>query len=1124
MQFKSLQIQGFKSFVEKTVIDFPAGITAIVGPNGSGKSNIMDALRWVFGEQRASELRGGEMEDVIFAGSEKRRPAGFAEVALTMSDLPAEVSSKWGTFSEITVTRKIYRTGEREYFINGRRCRLKDVRDIFFDTGLGARSISIIEQERVTKIVNSTPEELRYFLEETAGVTRYKERKKDAEQRLRQTQDNLSRINDILSVMAADMERLNAQAEQVKRYRELKAKKEGFEKAFICATYGKLLRDKEQFDAATASHRSEMAILVTANQARIELEMTTQKELDLSREKLKELRKLYDLTKETLAKAEGDISRINSSLELAGKQQAQIAEDLEKNRLRKEEISERLEEIEASLDEAKELCEEFAGQVQEHMNAVSEYKSMAERIQDELKQLNRRYLEVTQQLTDCTNKINLKQAESSNHRATAARLKRELEELSAESSTVTSRLEKGKTDLAELESSLSELKKTAAAAFNSVQARERELADIQKGRSAKEVALKTAENQIDFLHKEINSKIAGGTQGRELIERLGGRSYLELAETGGENFLLHSDIIVFADHAKNVVLEELSRADFSLRFIFETDLPTLSASPDTVKVGENLYRQGAVYRKVGGDDHRMALITLRQRLQTELERKDTLAAELDSADEIFYAMQAETETLRKDYQEKSGAIKTAELDYSGVLTNVAHLEEQKQRMGRNLGVVDKETALALDGAELAEKEAGSLRSKRDELAERQAGLDEERAVLEGKLENINEQLENKREEHAAASRELARYGERKNALEAENTQMGKDLEGVISSIDNLNTRMERLTEIQAVEWKLELEAALEKKAEASKQVISLSDDISEAERAQIASENRLAELRTALNDINNTLHEIDKKLSDQLGKSENARINMDALAQQMFEGWGEDITETWHEHAGKASGTRKIQDDITAVNAEIEALGPLNMAAEEEFAAKNKLYHEQSTQQHDIEKSIDSLHGLIGEIDDSTVQLFRETFDAVRENFTAVFGRFFAGSGDGGGYAELRLTEPENLLTTGVELSLTPPGKKINNKNLLSGGEKALAAMTLLFALFLQKPTPFCFLDEVDAPLDDANAARVITMVRSMAATTQFVIITHKHQTMAAADSLYGVTMQEGGVSSMLSVELKDTN
>ncbi|MDR0453744.1 MAG: AAA family ATPase [Deferribacteraceae bacterium] len=1124
LQFRSIQIHGFKSFIEKTIIDFPKGITAIVGPNGSGKSNIMDAMRWVFGEQRASELRGGEMEDVIFAGSEKRRPAGFAEVALTMSDLPAEISGKWGTFSEITVTRKIYRTGEREYFINGKRCRLKDVRDIFFDTGLGARSISIIEQERVTKIVNSTPEELRYFLEETAGVTRYKERKKDAELRLRQTYDNLSRINDILSVMANSVEHLETQAKQVKRYRELKSQKEDFEKNLICLNYAKLVKDKELHTNAVSAYREETARLVTENQSRLKLETDMQNDLDMSREKLKELRKLYGAAKDAFSKAEGDIARIDSSLGLAAKQQVQITEDLEINRLREKEILKRLKDTEIALNETNNLREEFAGRTQNCHKSVTEYKGKTERAQEEIKRLNGRHLDIIQQFTGCTNKMNLKYAEITNQKNIASRLKREQKELSEESSVVAARLEKGATDLAALERTLTELKKNAASAFNAVQNKERELDSLHKKRSAQEVELKTIVNQIDFLQKEINSKLSGGTQGRELIERFGGKPYIETTADGGDNFLLHSDIIVFNDMNKTGVLQEFSRSNFSMRFIFESDLPAISADVGIVKVGDNLYLQGVIYRKIGGDDNRMALINLQQRLQKERNRKNLLLAAIEDDEKIIAGVRDEVAELQQNYRKKSGAIKTSELDYSSMLTGIAHLEERKQRMGRNIGVVDKEIALALSGAELAEKEAEELLKKQKFIEEKQRELESERSLIEKTLELLTKTLEEKREEYAAASRDFARYSERSRALEAENIQLKKESDNISFNIINLNARLNKITEIQSAEWIQERESALEKKNEASKQIISLSDSINRAESGQISAESGLAELRTALSGINNSLHEIDKKLSDQLNKAENIKTNMNALAQQMINNYGEEIAEVWQGYAGKAAGIKKIQEEITLVTAEIDALGPLNMAAEEEFETESQKYREQSAQRHDIEKSIDSINGLISEIDDSAAQIFQETFNAVRENFTAVFNRFFGRGEDSGGFAELRLTEPENLLTTGVELSLTPPGKKINNKNLLSGGEKALAAMTLLFALFLQKPTPFCFLDEVDAPLDDANVAHFIAMVRSLADITQFVIITHKHQTMAASDTLYGVTMQEGGVSSMLSVELKGTN
>ncbi|MDR2870463.1 MAG: AAA family ATPase [Deferribacteraceae bacterium] len=1113
MIFRSLLIQGFKSFVDKTLIEFPSGITAIVGPNGSGKSNIMDALRWVFGEQRASELRGGDMEDVIFAGSEARRASGFAEVGLTLSDLPTEITHKWGTFQDVTVTRKIYRSGEREYFINNRKCRLKDIKDIFFDTGLGARSISIIEQERVTKIVNSSPEELRYFLEETAGVIRYKERKKEAEARLRQTRDNLNRIEDILAVLAGDMQRLSAQVEQVLAYRELRDQKSTFEKAFFCVIYNQYVKERTELDNKLELARDAAMELTGQQQAQINEETALQRERLVLTDMLKDLRKEYERCKDSLAAAEGDIRQYEANIASAAQQREQLAIDIQAADSRIEDMNKRLLALSEAIQDVFDMVSDFEDRVEDYSAELAEHKAMQERIQDENKRHNKRWLEISQRATELSNKINLANAALNNQQAAVARLQREQAEMLDEGGTLDKRIDEAKQQATALEADKDRLVGWQKELETQLTAKEAELQAAAEQQSTMNIALQTAISRIELIEADMEARMSTGAS--SIIADYDGEPYSKLVKLSEGQYLQYADLYVFQDAHRAAILDRITNEDISLRFIFAADLPTLQNATPLAHISGCLYCEGRIYRAIGGDDPALAILNLEKTLEAEQQKLAKLQTERDKTMEAVQELQAELDEQEALAEANAGRLQEAELEWHTVKNQLGHLEDLKAKIARNASVLDKELALAKQEVASAKQAIAELETKQTQMEHAIAKAEEERAIIEEKTEAITERIEELREEHAAANRELAKYGERKSALQAEKAQLNTDKADAKATQDALKTRLERLADVQVAEWQTLLAEAGERKATSTKAALVFADEIKEAERKLLEADDKLVALRAELAKLRESLHGMDIANTEYVNKRDTIHKNIGEIHMQVQALYNVDINTIYRDIAKDAPSKTRIQEMIANTERSIEELGPLNMAAEAEYEEKGSQLAKQNAQKEDIEKGIDDLNALIGEIDESTAQLFSDTFNAVRQNFVEVFTRFF-----GSGSAELRLSDPEDLLNTGVELYINPPGKKVNNKNLLSGGEKALAALTFLFALFLQKPTPFCFLDEVDAPLDDANAARFIAMVRSLSDKTQFVIITHKHQTMAAADSLYGVTMQEGGVSAMLSVEL----
>ena len=1112
MQFKSMAVHGFKSFADKTVLEFPSGITAIVGPNGSGKSNIMDALRWVFGEQRASELRGGDMEDVIFAGSTSRRPAGFAQVGLTLSDISPETASKWGTLSELTVTRKIYRTGEREYFVNNRRCRLKDIRELFMDTGVGARSISIIEQERVTKIVNSSPEELRAFLEDTAGIVRYKERRRDAEARLKQTADNMARIKDILIMLEGDIERLKSQVALVERYKEMRNLRTELEKRIIAARYAthnkertKHLKQAEEIKLKSASFVEEHSLLTNR-------ETSILRHQEESRAVLKKLRNEHDALSAVLTSTGEELARLESERGSAKSMRAQTETDISAAKGRLESLDIRIEEAFTEREEVKVQAESFKKQLEELTGTLAEERERLSTLEKPLKETSSLFYSLTSRLTELNNKISLKEAENANNTGRKTRLEKELGELGAERKKAMSRVGELSAGISTAETALTSLKTEEEQAKTALAIKEKEFLSRQKELAELKTNQRLAKEQITFIEKERTAK-SDTKEAESYLARAGGTLYRKLYE-GNEGYILYNDLYIFDDDKKYAALAAAKEAVFSFRFVFKSDLPRLHESGPLVRLSDGLYHHGVLYKKAGRDDTGFVLLELEERLTALTAEHELLRTQVSEHEKLVSQVNEELQALKPDAERLLGEIRQLEIKLSTLKANFKNAEDETTRLARNITVVERELATLTQAEETAAGELLAMHSEHTVITEKRKIAEQERARLEEEKRQINMRSEKLLTEKNNVSHELARYSERAEALSRDYDRTTAEKTEAEQILVTLNDRLACLVDTESEHWLKGYEVCQTKRDDATKASLILTDRISKEEETRTEEESQLIEIRGQIDKVNASLREVDRSMGAADEKAEQAQEAMRELSALMQETVGENLEEVWETYA-KAGDLKKLETEKAELDNEIDNLGPLNMAAGAEYDEKTALLDSQTKQMTDIEASMANLSELISEIDESTVKMFEETFIAVQKNFSEVFTRFF-----GEGSAELKLTNPADMLTTGVELRVSPPGKRVSNNNLLSGGEKALAALTLLFALFLQKPTPFCFLDEVDAPLDDENAGRFINMLKLLATQTQFVVITHKHKTMAAADSLYGITMQEGGVSTVLSVEL----
>lgn len=1120
MKFNKLYLHGFKSFVEKTSVDFHGGITAIVGPNGSGKSNIMDAVRWVFGEQNAKELRGTEMEDVVFNGSQKRKAAGFAEVGLTLSDIDEAVASKYGTFSDITITRKFYKTGEREYYINNRKCRLKDIKDIFMDTGLGARSISIIEQGKVDKIINATPEELRFFLEETAGVTRFKDKKKEAERRLEQTKDNLDRVNDIITEIVGRMDGLSVQVETLKKGEELQSRKRSLEKKYLSCAYGGKAAELAELEARLKAKKTELEekIAVYASVVKRETEIASNySQSEKNHAEIQEKR--LEITKKT-SKTDGDISALQARLASSGDLKAQLEKDIEENSARLENNSASFEAMEEEFRTAQTALEEINDKLEEISDTLEDIKAQKSELDDNFKLIDTEFLEYTSLITTKRNEIirlemGLESQQTSITRFTAEKetLTKTFKEMSEIKENLSKNLASAEDHAKTLEEKLKSVKSEAEILKISADSAKMKQSEFTS-------SLKHIKENIAFTESQISDS-AFGKDAKIFFDKFKPTPLLEKIKLGvQEKIIEFGDIFVFNDSDKDAVIAESKNLKSSLRFIFQSGLPQLQTIIDAQtyeKIAENFYLSGPIYKKAGDDDKSLKIVSFKNRLEEEKlklvdaeQNIESLTTEIAERDLAIAFKTAEIEETESNLQN----VKTSLSKYRAESLSA---ENEAERGAKRIATIDKEIELASLTFMETESKLVTLKAALDDLAAKQSHVEDKRGELEEKLDYINDRLDEKREAMQELKIMQSARSEKLTSAKREIENSKKERENISKNIENLKNRLYKLVNEDEASWINNIEAL---KTDLQKFQTELLSAESELKQSSQDMENLRTELETLRKD-GEKANDAVKETDDNARKTElsiaSVSSSIESDAAQYLEKFGEDITLVYKEFADPSFQPKKTKEEIASIETEIDTLGPINLNAVNDYEEAKSRYDFLTGQRSDLEGSVADINSFINDTDETTVKMFKETFESVKDKFIEVFHILF-----GNGEAELRLTDGENLLSTGVEIYIQPPGKKLQHMGLLSGGEKALTAMTLLFALFLQKPTPFCFLDEVDAPLDDANVERYINMVKTLSDKTQFILITHNHNTMAAADSLYGVTMQEYGISTILSVRLEE--
>lgn len=1111
MKFKSLVVQGFKSFVDKTVIEFPGGITAVIGPNGSGKSNILDAIRWIFGEQSAKELRGSDMDDVIFSGSQHRKPTGFAEVSLTLSELPESLTAKWGSFSEITVSRKHYRTGDREYRINGKKCRLKDIREIFYDSGIGARSISIIEQGKVEKIIQSSPEELRAFFEETAGVMRFKERKKEAERRLNQTKDNLSRVTDILAEIRAQMETLSVQTERVKRYRDLSIRQSELSKAVIFHKFSKSFNDLSEVNE-------------TVNALKIELSGYTDKFSKMTNEETEVATKLADARKEfnnrnelilnaeqESGRAEADIRLLEQEIDSAEKSKDSLHSDIEFLQNKLSELTDRRLNILESKTEHQEKLEEAESKIEEFNERISDYETMREDIKEEMFAVDDQYLELAQRASDTRNAIFENETLLTRSEKDKERLNSEKEESIRDSEFARKNIDEQTQDVERLRTELETISETLDYYINQHEELRDEISIIETELSDKRIELKSITSRMDMLKQALEAESAGDDV-KSVMESLG--ASLLLPKLSEELMRELGDVIIVPRSSEADISDILQDVKQAVRFVYDDQVDDLlSFANENIDASGKIVRNGFIHRKPGSDDKRENVLRLKKQIEgyeTDLKETQDTCIELE---EKLPEMVDKLEVISDKKDELLDQKQSVTLDLKDRERSLEDIKSKYERLAKRASIIDSEIENINNEIERAKDKIEYLKEQNRELSAEIAEKEEEKEAMQSKLEDIDNMYEDVRDELSSYRVELRGIQEKLNAVTSELRFIDKDLDESSTKLTATKNRLSQLITTDIVNLKDNLEKRKSEFQDVIKNRHTLNDEKLKLDHQIAEYEKILTDQGSEIDKLNLHIKSIEDDIFDAEKKMERYQTEVAAQSESFLEKFDEDIQS--FEMDLTDFQPNKAKGELSVIERDIEALGPLNMAAENEYLEVVERNEFLTAQKDDLEEAVASIYELIREMDENTSALFLETFEGVKKNFLRVFSILF-----GNGNCDLKLTDPEDVLNSGVEIFVQPPGKKLQNMNLLSGGEKAMSACTLLFALFLYRATPFCFLDEIDAPLDDNNIDRFTRIVKTLSADTQFVIISHNQKTMAEADSLYGVTMQEPGVSRILSVTM----
>lgn len=1179
MYLKSIEIQGFKSFANKILFEFHNGITGIVGPNGSGKSNVADAVRWVLGEQRIKQLRGASMQDVIFSGTETRKPQGFAYVAITLDNAGHELAID---YDEVTVSRRIYRSGESEYMINGSACRLKDINEIFYDTGIGKEGYSIIGQGQIDKILSGKPEERRELFDEAAGIVKFKRRKNIAQKKLENEKQNLIRVSDILSELEKQVGPLAKQSESAREYLRLKEELKAYE-VNLFLTESKTL--KEQLKET------------------VEKETIVSGDLEDAGEASDRIKEQYDALDRMLMELEEQTNQSRGELNQANMQKSHLEgqinvlrEQINTEKMNEDHINARIQTIREQIAEKEEAIHLYKTDNQEISDRAKESLQKQEAAEIALIQKDEDIMLLDKQIESEKSSIILTMNEKASLDAKQQRYEAMLEQVAVRRSEVCQKLLKSKSDesvqeeqlkaeqqrLSEVDALLEQLSLNQGEGETKVSGLDQEVRRLTRNLNETQQEYHTNYTKLDSLRNIAERYEGYGNSIRRVMEvkdRIRGihgvvadlittqKDYEIAIETALGGSI--QNIVTDSDQTAKQLIEYLKKNKYGRA----TFLPLTSMSQ---KGG---FTQGDALKEPGVIGLASELVTVSKEYESlaryllgRVVVVDHIDHAIALAKKFRYSLRIVTldgELLSAGGSMTGGAFKNS----SNLLGRKREIEELEGRCEKALKAVDKlQEELEISEGLLTQtrEELERIKVQRQQVCIEQNTIRMNLSQLEEKISGIADSaedfvLENRQLEEQIKDIQASRQALSTDVtgLENQNQQTSRSVEQMTHRLEETKTLREQMAkdlasiQLQTANLQQKYNFVLENVTRVKEEIQKLSEEMNGLEsgtrdtEAIIAGKNlEIAEIQEAIGKAVSRMNELEQQVSGYTARREektreqkglfekreelSARINrldkelfrLQNQREKLEEKLEHHINYMWSEYEltfttaealrdPELTGLADIKKRIDTLKSGIKGLGHVNVNAIEDYKEVSERYEFMKTQHDDLIQAEETLLKIIEELDTGMRRQFEEKFKEIRTEFDKVFKELF-----GGGHGTLELMEDEDILEAGIQIISQPPGKKLQNMMQLSGGEKALTAISLLFAIQNLKPSPFCLLDEIEAALDDSNVDRFAGYLHKLTKSTQFIIITHRRGTMVAADRLYGITMQEKGVSTLVSVNL----
>ena len=1182
MYLKRLELQGFKSFADKTVLEFMPGITSVIGPNGSGKSNISDAIRWVLGEQSMKSLRGSKSLDIIFAGTQNRKSLGFAEASLVFDNTDGTLPIE---YTEVTVTRKIYRSGETGYYINKVPCRLKDVLELFMDTGIGKDGYSIIGQGKIDEILSNKSEDRRHIFEEAAGIVKYRVRKAESEKKLEHTKLNLLRINDILAEIENNIEPLKIQAEKAKKYLNLREELKNIEIGLFLYNiekYKKELEDivkdeeiyknqcndeegrLERIKALKEELKSEIDHITESIEEMSNLGFESKKEIEMLNSDINVSNTRIENNKQNKERFEKEIEELTArikELEEEKKQKEEKKENLKQNR---EKFAKELEEKEKELAEITKKLSSKELEMEEHKKTVEENTDKKYELQASISEQDINYQNYQKRQTQIKNEMTGNISELDNTRMKKEEIAKEFYEIESKRNKILTDLEEVNKEKQEADRKIKDFDSKINMLSGEKRIKESKLKFLIETEKEKEGYIKSVKTLLKDC--ETTKELGKGMHGvlaniievpeeyqtaiemclgsslqnivteneedaKRLIEHLrkhnlGRASFLPISSVKGKKLEkirgkntgiigIASDLIRYSKKYENIILNLLGRT------VIVQDMETaIRVAKDNGYSFRIITVEGDVINPLGaitGGSVAKKTVNILGRGR-EIEK---LQKEIKKLEEQIQKIEQEKENYQESIEhvlEKASAfekeLQETEITYATGKEKINSIEENITRVETRLNKLKEESK------KLEEQKQESMKNKAD-FQEKIQAINEENEKLKkiitefAELNKDNQKyVDDLNFDITNLKISVSSFDESETSIEEIQERIHSEIESTNRSIENKKTQIE-----QIIQDNFDLEKAIEEikeKIEKIKEEVKNSGfKIEELKEKRIQKNEKLAEQEEEINNKLKVIEDLKAQMVKVDVKRNKLEEDINGIINKMWEEY--ELTPNNVVDYRKPENVQLTQKKVKDLRNEIKELGSVNVDSIEEYKNLKDRYDFMCEQRVDLESTMAKLRKIISDMTSIMKEQFKEKFELINKNFAEVFKELF-----GGGNASLTLEDKDNILECGIEITVQPPGKKLQNMMLLSGGEKAFTAIALLFAILKINPAPFCVLDEIEAALDDVNVYRYAEYLKKFSKDTQFLVITHRKGTMEAADTVYGITMEENGISKLLSMKLKN--